>query len=254
MRGTGVAAGLRPAARWIDPVCPRAIGVAPEIAALVVARVRAAAIAAGAKVAEAKCRPNLTVSFVDDAADVARRVAKRQPRQFADIAMPDRRALIEGDAPVRWWYITELRGKDGERLEGNQPPFVTIDGGTPGQQLPGGTNASYLALPGNSLVSTQVARTILRATVLVDANRATGARLDAVADYAAFVGLAEVRPDPDPQPGSILGLFTGTDAPAALTEWDRRFLRQVYRIKLDRQARQHRSSLVAALVDEEPKP
>lgn len=135
-----------------------------------------------------------------------------------------------------------------------EPAFVRGEGGTPGAVLPGNGETSFLSLYSNSIVSTQVVRAIRSATVLIDVNKATGVKLDATADYAAFVALAELRPSPEPQPNSILGLFKGEKPPTHLTEWDTKFLRELYRLPLDRRARQQRNSLAGALIGDRPPP
>lgn len=246
VRGTGVAAGERAVARWIDPVCPRVIGIKAKLARHVESRIRATAQAAGAPLASGRCEANVVVSFVGDGQDIARRIAARQPRRLAEVPPPSRDALLDGEAPVRWWYSTEVRGKDGDRLLGMEPPFVTGAGGAPGQVLPGNGDTSFLSIPGNSIVSTQTARALRSATVLVDANRAAGVKLDALADYVAFVSLAELRPGGTSGSNSILALFDGAAA-RALTEWDARFLRELYRMPLDRRANQQRNRLAGAL-------
>ncbi|HCB75926.1 MAG TPA: hypothetical protein DEP91_07090 [Sphingomonas bacterium] len=252
VRGTGVVSGERAAARWIDPVCPRVLGIEAKLARHVEQRVRAAATAAGAPLAPEPCKPNALVSFVSNGADIARRIANRQPRQFSALTPPERAAMLGADMPVRWWYSTEVRGRDGDRLLGMEPVFVKGDGGTPGAVLPGNGDTDFLALYGNSIVSTMVVRAIRSATVLVDVDKATGVRLDAAADYAAFVALAELRPTSAPQPNSILDLFKGEAPPTRLTEWDEKFLRHLYRMPLDRRALRQRNALAAALIDDRP--
>jgi hypothetical protein len=77
-----------------------------------------------------------------------------------------------------------------------------------------------------------------------------------VVDYAAFVGLAEVRARALPPLPSILNLF-GTRAEGAgdpnhaLTDWDRRFLVRLYTLPLNRLASAQRNQLVNALLDED---
>lgn len=253
VRVAGVANGERAAARWIDPICPRVLGIGPKLAGRVEARIRAAAKTADVPLAPAKCTPNIVVSFVEGAGGVVRRIAARQPRQLSEMPSSARDTLVNENAPIRWWYSTEVRGKDGDRLFGAEPPFVSGNG-APGQTLPGNGDTSFLSLYNSNLVSTQIARAIRSATVIVDVDEAKGATLDAVSDYAALVALAELKPTVGSRPGSILGLFDEAEAPGGLTEWDARFLRELYRLPLDRRARQHRGMLVSAILDGEREP
>jgi hypothetical protein len=255
VRAAGVANGDRSVARWIDPICPRVLGLEDKLARYLEGKVRAVATAAGAPLAAGKCTPNIAISFVTDASALVRSIAARQPRRMSEVTPSARDALSSGTAPIRWWYSTEVRDKNGGPLLSMEPPFTSGGPGTtPGQVLPTGGDSKFLATHSNSLVGTQVARAIRSATVIVDVGASTGARLDGVADYAALVALAEIRPSGNVRTDSILGLFDAPVAPGGLTEWDSRFLRELYRLRLDRNARLHRGKLAAALVADQPRP
>lgn len=240
----GIAAGQTPAARWIDPVCPRAFGLDAARAAMVEQRLRAHVTSVGAKVAKAGCTANLAVIFTADAGSMVKKIARRSTSTLGEIGPAGREALVAGDAPVRWWYDTEARGKDGQRQIGM--PFLaggTGEGGAP--LVPGGdTFVQYRS----SVVSTLSVRSIRSATIVVDVERAAGVPLTAVGDYAAMVGLAEVRrPDAVPS-GSILALFDKGGSVPGLTDRDLAFLRGLYAMPLDRLARQHRQMLVGRML------
>ncbi|HEY0085019.1 MAG TPA: hypothetical protein VGB65_03825 [Allosphingosinicella sp.] len=261
VRALGVGSGERAVARWIDPVCLKVIGISGRPAQLVEMRVRAAAAAAGVPIAAGRCDPNFTVSFVSDAGAVVRRIAGKSPSLLREVPAGRLHSLRQGDAPIRWWYMTELRGRDGDRLSDSPPPAAQMEGGG---SLPTGPDGRILSLSGSSLVSTQSVRTLRSATVIVDVDRAAGVSLQAVADYAALIGFAEIGFGTGPRPGSILTLFdaAGFDAPgfvrvgfdaagarAELTAWDKSFLCALYRIKLDRLGRYQRGRLAGAIAD-----
>ena len=100
----------------------------------------------------------------------------------------------------------------------------------------------------NSLISTYSVRSLVSATVVIDQDEVMGRRLSAVAAYAALVALAEISPGEVNSEGSILGLFGASNPPAQLTAQDLGFLRTLYRVPLDRQARYHRGTLVAGMI------
>ena len=101
----------------------------------------------------------------------------------------------------------------------------------------------------SSMVSTQAVRALVDAVVLIDISRIDRMPLEAVAAYAAMVAFAEIRKSDFAATGSILGLFeSDPSAPRALTEWDMAFLRVLYRLPLDRDARRHRGILVRDLL------
>jgi hypothetical protein len=244
---TGVAAGQQPAARWVDPICPRVLGLPKALAAKVEGQVRAIAADAGAPLSRPACDPNLAISFTADAGGFVRRLAARAPSRFAQVAPADKAYLLKSAAPVRWWYSSEMRTKDG--MAGASVPLGfagTGEGGRPA--IPSNGNSSTFMQYRSSIVSTQMIRAIRSATVVIDVNRATGLPLDSVAAYAAMVGLAEVRLQAPAIEGSLLGLFT-IDGPRELSERDLAFLRGLYRMPLDRLARQHRGKLVRSMLD-----
>lgn len=252
VRGTGVAKGHRSVARWVDPVCPRVIGLAENHAKVVEAKLRSIAEAAEIKVARAPCKTNIAISFTPDAGAVMRTIAAKSPRRLAEVPTGAREALVAGTAPVRWWYSTDTRSRHGMRGRGNPPPGT---GGDPDAM--GGSSSDSVISSGvptimhydSSMVSTQAIRVLTSATVVVDVSRIEKLPLDAVAAYAAFVAFAEVRAGEALPPGSILGLFEADGVAREMSEWDLAFLRALYRLPLDREAPYHRGFLVRELVD-----
>ena len=248
----GVATGRESVARWIDPICPRALGIAPELVRRVENRLRVIAAEACVPTAKTGCTPNITVNFVGDGGAFARSIATRDRRRLAEVPSTARPALLNGAAPVRWWYLTQVRGGDGDGMNGVDPAFVTgAESG--GATLPNNGEASTVQNYASSLVSTQTARALRSATVVVDTVRAEGATLDSITAYAAMVAFAEIMPRDKPLDGSILGLFGDEAAPRSLSKLDMTVLRELYSLPLDRKARQQRGRLVRALRNEQSK-
>jgi hypothetical protein len=252
VRRAGIARGTAPAARWVDPVCPKALGLADSFAAIVETRLSDAAAKAGLKQAGKSCAPNVTVIFVQDAVSFMDALASRSSQRLRDVAGPDRQALLTGTAPIRWFYTGETRNRDGDRPHGGTQPGVAICGAFGGIPTPEG--ATNLSLNRSGLVSTQVMRALTSVTVVVDVKGVEGLPLTAVADYAALVGYAEVHPLEPPPAASILSLFTPEARVRELTPWDLTLLRTLYSMPMDRQARRHRGALVKALVSDRAKP
>ena len=137
VRATGVTAGEVPAARWTDPVCPHVIGITDAAAHLVEAKLRAVAADAGIAAAPAGCTANIAVVFATDGGAVVRDIVARQPRRFAGVSPAAVAALTAGRAPIRWWYTSEVRDRDGSPASATSPP--------PG--IFGGAEGGGLALP-----------------------------------------------------------------------------------------------------------
>ena len=242
VRRTGVAD--RPVARWVDPVCPTVLGVAANVSAIVSAKIEKAALDAGAQVARKPCQTNIVVQFTGNAGELVRTVAAKAPGRLKELPAEARAALLDSAAPIRWWYATEARTRDGMASIGNDvPPSVSASapGGVP---LAGGVHLQYRS----SLASTQMIRALKAATIVVDVNHAQGTPLASVAAFAALIGLAEIRPDDAAPSGSVLGLF-GPGSERELTSLDKRFLRALYRVPLDRSATAQRGLLLRDLMN-----
>lgn len=246
VRTTGIALGDLPTARWVDPVCPHLIGLADQYAAIVEAKVRAIATEAGIQAATAPCQTNVAVVFAADGGTLVRDLVGRAPRRFAGVRPAAIATLTDGSAPIRWWYTTEVRDKDGRGGNAEPPPAFGLNG--TGSSLPVGEDTTFLQHSSTSLVSTETIRVLRSATVVIDIKRTEGLPLASVASYAAMVALAEMRPGAAGGVGSVLGLFDGGDPPRSPTAWDIAFLRAVYRLPLDRRAEQQRRVLIGDLV------
>ena len=234
----GVARGELPAARWIDRACPRVYGIAEPYAEIVEARLRAIAQAAGVPIADKGCDPNISVSFVGNAETFMKEIDRRSPARFREVPPAAREALINGDAPIRWWYLTDERTRHGTA---RVPMSIPTDG------APLQVNA--FAHYNSSIVSTQMNRAILQAGVVIDLDRAEGRRLDAVAAYAALVAFAEMRASATPPLDSILAMFSPEADIRGLSKQDTAFLQALYQLPLDRSARRHRGTLVSEIID-----
>lgn len=242
----GVVIRDEPAARWVDSICPHAVGIPDAIAAKVIAQVRATAASVGAPVASAKCKPNLLLAFTEDAPAVVREISRRGP--LGDATHEQREQLEKGSAPIRWWYTTEFRNADGTPMDSaGSPALHTSSGSVYGAYADfgfaarkGSTNA-YSA----SLIELPTLRAISHATVVIDVNRSSGKTLSSVVDYATLVALAQVRENAAPQ-GSVLGLFQSASSPR-LGSNDRAMLSALYQLQLTRKADQHRRALAAGI-------
>lgn len=250
IRQLGVANGHTQAARWIGGVCPHVIGIRPEHAKLVERRIRDIATGASVPLAREGCRGNLIIAFTDDGKAVARKISKMDLSPVARVSASEADRIKNGDQPVRWWYNISTQSSDGAGSVPLSPPGAAFaDASGNRADPPINDRTSVIAQYNSSLVSTLTVRGITSATVVVDVERASGASLASIIDYAALVGLAEVRNGAAPD-GSILSLFKPAAAPKALTDRDEAFLKGLYKITLDRKADQQQRTLVGQMVKE----
>ncbi|WP_088311579.1 hypothetical protein [Novosphingobium sp. B 225] len=240
----GIARGITPAARWIDPVCLKVLGVDAGIGGMVSARFQRIASRVGVRLARPGCRANAVIAFTPDAAGYVRDLERREPSAFDELGEVQLADMRGGNAPLRWWYRTGLRGADGDAVMA-VPPLgfqITPEGGT---STGGGPTQDVFASKVSSLIATPGKRELKGAGVVVDVNLAQGKSLAAVGEFAALVLLAEIRPLADPPPGSILALFApGATVPDELTTQDEAMLKALYAMPLAREARFHRGKLV----------
>lgn len=243
VRELGVANSERPAARWVDPVCPTVTGLAPAHAAIVELRVRKIARNVGARTAGKRCKPNIVIAFSGDGGALARAIRARAPTRLSEVPVTNRPDLFDGKAPIRWWYSTEARDSSGIAASSILPPWTAGNSAAGGSVLPMNDSSTSSNHYNSSLISTQMMRALQSATVLIDANLAEGQSLSSIADYAALVALAEIQLGARPA-NSVLSLFSNPDAPTRMSVRDEAFLKALYRLPLDRRARQQRARLV----------
>ena len=238
IRGLGTFSGDRQTARWINDVCPRAIGVDADVAAIIQRQIREIAAQAGARVAGANCPPNFLITFTTDASSFTQKVLERDPTAAREVRTAGQKALESGKFPVRWWYNTALATKDGRPVLAVEPAI---------NNLPTGGGASVLTQYESGRISTGVVRGIESVAVVVDLNLAEGKLLRALVDYAALVGLSEVRLGAL-APHSILSMFEPAAGIRGLTATDKAYLHALYGMAADRNAKTQRQALVDDMV------
>lgn len=248
VRRSGVARGQQQIARWVNPVCPKVTGIRDDQAIEVEQRMRAIATAAGIPVARRGCDSNIIVAFTKDASALVRAISSRKSSQFNEVPVNRREILRNGAAPVRWWYATQMRDREGMPQNSIAAPWISTDEGALPVSLPiaDGVTATQ-QYNGGSLVRTPTIRALYGATVVVDISRTGDADLGAISHYAAMVAFAELSAEAA-SPGSILALFEPKSVERTITDWDLAFLQSLYRMPLDRKGRLQRGHLVEALL------
>lgn len=244
----GVAQANAPAARWTEPICLKIVGLSDRQAAIVDARIREVAVMVRAPLAKGKCSGNAVVTFTGNGAQVTSEIARRAPGRLSEVPEALRSRYLTDSLPTRWWYSTGVGAADGMAASSAGPPGVFYEGADTGATALGmsgedGTVVTHRS----SLVSTQTARSIRSATVIIDASQTGGVAIETLADFAALVLLAEVKPGARSSSISVLAAFGGYDPPKGLTDWDMAFLKALYRIPLDRTANRHRGQLVVEM-------
>lgn len=224
-------------ARWNRTVCPATLGLQREYAQYMNDRLAAVAMDAGLKVGKPGCRPDILVIVSADTETLLAEMAEDHKDFFAVRRWSYERtnsggsqtfeSFIQTDRPVRWWHVSETVPADGRGFA-DDDKTVRVE-----------------ATRTRSTMREDLAFVI----VVVDARQAQGIGYTALADYVAMASLAQLNPNVNPsQVPSILNLFErkGTpEAPEALTDWDRAYLKGLYGARADSpDARSQRSRII----------
>ncbi len=239
-------ANNRGLARWNRPICVGAVNLRAEVARYVIDRVSDVARELGVDAREPGCRPNILIVGTVDGAGLASALVEDRPRNFdlrhngTDAGTAAFRAFRTDERPVRWWQTslpidTESGGR-AVRLPGDIDPST------------GRPAAPEIRITGATRLRTQIRDSMVRSIVIIDVDRLGGANLVQLADYVAFVALAQIDVDADIGGyRTILNLFGDpASAPAGLTDWDRTYLTARYEHD---QLRINRNSQVRAVAD-----
>lgn len=205
-------------ARWRDGLCVGVANLQPELAQYIADRVSTVAEDVGLKPGEPGCTPQVLIVATVDASVFTRQFVEVRPRLFRvggsgmDRGASALEAFIENDQPVRWWNVSlpvnDETGLTAVRLPGYDPPRV-------------GAVASRL--------TAQIVDDTKRAFVIVDVDKTKNVSLEQLADYIAFVVLAQVDPDADTSGyATILNVFDDPGQARTLTNWDRAYLQGLY--------------------------
>lgn len=219
----GAPAGRRSLARWQDRLCVGVVNVRPDLAQAVADRVSEVGMDLGLDIGEPGCKANVFIIFAADGTALADALVEERRRAFrigvggmdrGSGALDDFRTV---DRPVRWWHISLP---------------VNADTGQRAIRMPGDESAPRLGIFAASRLSTQIRDDLKKAMIIVDIDRLAGANLAQIADYLAFVALAQVDPDADTAAhDTILNLFADPSRVDGLTDWDVSYLTSLYEVQ-----------------------
>jgi hypothetical protein len=253
-------------ARWQQSACPSVSGVSREQGEFILGRISEIAREARVPLAGENCRSNLYVMVTSDPVKLLRGMEKRNRiYTFGDAVEPVIDHFITTPRPVRVWYHSIEKTPEGLPLLSMVFPEMEhgemgtgFQNGDTGVYKAGGGSVSFDPMMSQEKVGTDsghgsnnwshashlqlnVVWSIYRVFIIVDGTKLNGASVGQIADYAAMVGLAEVRPGARlGDAPTILRLFEQTPQAASdgLTDWDQAFLKELYgteqKLKLQR--------------------
>jgi hypothetical protein len=206
----------KPLARIEDRLCPGVIGLKQGAAELMIDRIRWNAERLDMWLADdTGCSPNLIIAFVEDGKAQIAELHENQPWLFQSLNLPERRALLEEDGPVRVWTTAQQRTRDGLPIQRREnltdPPVVSM----------------WMA---HSKIYLTIREDITQVVVLLDRDAVRGKTVIQLADYATMRSFARTRPaEGGVALDTILTLFDPSALPPdGLTEFDQAYLRSLY--------------------------
>jgi hypothetical protein len=243
-------------ARFEKPICPRVTGFQPEYEELVAKRIRAVAETVGAGAGEEGCIANLNVVIVDDGGEFVTELHRQHPEALEGLSKPEIVELANFDGVARSWAKTALTNSVGATVG---RPSPTAGGGSVKWGYQGSSvhfgDVNVMRVYESSNIDPSVQQAIVSAWVVLDTRATIGKSLTQIADYAAVRGMAMVRPaELDGSEETILALFESgsTVAPAAMAEFDRAYLKSLYRIQGRASARKQVQQMATSIAREAP--
>ena len=238
-------------ARWHEHVCVGVNNLQTDAAQYIVDRISALALEVGLEPGEPGCTPEVLVVFATNAKELATNLVKKDKRAFlpgmglSGTAL-DRDKLDEfakSDKPVRWWQVSmpidPHTGQRAIRMQQddcsdslNCGPWINVEGPS---RIHSGTRDDF--------------RQII---IIVDGTKLHGTTWQQLGDYLAVISLAQVNPDGDTSAfDSILNLFKNPAAYSGLTDWDRSYVKALYKFDQERNPFMQQVDLVSVMATQE---
>lgn len=213
----------RPLARFEQPLCLMVASADTALAKDVAARIIDNAKAAKVQVRGSGCKPNALLAFSDDAHAQLRDIRRSGRRLFAGISAREIDAALGARDPVYVFQASRETSATGPAIVAS--PEAGGSGG-----IPGPVNAIWSA----GRLKRETREDMLTSLVVIDNKAVAGLSPVQIADYASLRLLAptgEVDAQEAGGPRTIMTLFAAPDsAPAAMTRFDRAYLKSLYRM------------------------
>lgn len=221
-------------ARWNYSICVSVSGIAADKAQMISDRISERALEVGLNPGESGCQPNIAIVLATDGNQVVKAMYESDPEVFSLASDPTVTTLgkfafedfLETTRPVRWWHVSETKSEQGHSMSSG------------GRYLSQGAAANLptVMTTSASRLKGSFRQDLHHAVIVVDVARIQGVRLDALADYLAFVSLVQIDPKADTGAfDSILNLFdadgAGDVSLTGMTEWDIAYLKGLYAAK-----------------------
>jgi len=213
-------------ARWQEPtlICPLVGGLPHDDGEFILRRLSSVALAAGAPLGPASCKPNFYVIVTSAPDALLKAWSQRDTTMFGEESGLKIHKFLNASIPIRVWYNATLYTSEGIPLDS------IVTGLTTGTLSGFPTNNRAM----NFRLSRDEVRDLTSIIVLIDSRRLKGVTFGQLAAYIAMIGLAEIHLDAHlGDAPSILQLFSssGNTPPPGLSPWDQAFIKALYRTR-----------------------
>lgn len=206
-------------ARWNSSLCLRIEGLPSTQHAIIRERLADASDKVRLSLLAEGCAHNVLLFFAANAADVSQRLAQHFEVPLRQDSTARVQAFMATTAPIRWINTYDRCGF-GCRLA-------------------------------NSRITASSAPSVDFMLLIVDTTQIEGRRLQDIADYIAFVILANPSPTARPQLSSVLSLFSAAPnrtAIGGMSQYDRAYLEALYSVPMDRYVENQRNALGSTML------
>ncbi|MGZ3275992.1 MAG: hypothetical protein ACXU82_13570 [Caulobacteraceae bacterium] len=227
-------------ARWRDPICVQVIGLRPEAAAKVQARIEDVGRAVGLSVQQSGCTADIEVVFTENPQALMDGVARRREPLLGYFHRQAGGKLKAFTRPIQAWYVTSTAGGHGN-VTGTVFAYYESTGASrqiPIQQFRDVIDDPFVQAPAGCGDSPQftvcLQSTIKNVLVVADAHRLQGQDIGLLSDYVSMLALSQPRSlDGCNSLPSVIDLFGGAgcpgrDRPDGLTPADAAYLTSLY--------------------------
>lgn len=223
--------------RWHDAVCVQVVGLVPEVAATVKARVEDVAKAVGLKLQKPGCAGDIEIVFTDKPQALMDAVAKKNEVVLGYFHRHEGGRLKTVTRPIQAWYMTATRG-------GGGPPVGALFGGVGNIEVHDEVIDDPENPPptscGDNPHFTHCLKSVFRNVLVVaDANRLQGRDIGLLTDYIVMLALSQPKSlDGCGALPSVIDLLSpsgcpGREAPDGLTPADAAYLTALYTADLE---------------------
>jgi hypothetical protein len=228
--------------RWYDPVCVLPVGLAPQQAAMLKARIEGVAqelgLRAGWEKKGAGCKPNVEIVFTHQPQAVIDAVAKKRESVLGYYHFIERNRLKTITHPIQSWYVTATRSS---AVGAATLAFANVSGSSRGfstqfdwDQI---DDPEARSPPGCADRISNCAMSVLHNVFIVaDSNVLEGKNLGPIADYLVMLALSKPRSlDGCNALASVIDLFgrSACAKPDGLTPADAAYLTGLYASDLE---------------------